>query len=45
MFEVGQEVTVASLFLSLKDPEHDPWVCWRSSSPGDWLGLMLWWCL
>ena len=25
MYEVGQEVAVASLVLSLKDPGHDPW--------------------
>ena len=37
MYEVGQEVAVASLYLSLKDPEHDPGVGWLSSSPvGCW---------
>ena len=41
MYEVGQDVTVASIFLSLKDPGHDPGVGWLSSSPGGWLGLRL----
>ena len=39
MYEVGQEVPVASLFFSLKDPGHDPWVWWLSSAPGGWLEL------
>ena len=42
MYEVGQEVAVASLFLSMQDPVHGPWSSWLSSSPGGWLGL---WCL
>ena len=42
MYEVGQEIAVASFFLSLKDPGHDPGVWWlSSSSPGGWLGLLL----
>ena len=32
VYEVSQEVPVASLFLSLKDPGHDPGVWWLSSS-------------
>ena len=37
LYEVGQEVAVASLFLSLKHPGHDPGVWWLSSSPrGGW---------
>ena len=44
MYEAGQEVAVASLFLSLKDPDA-PGVGWLSSFPGDWLGLRLWWWL
>ena len=31
MYKVSQEVAVASLFLSLKDPRHDPGVLWLSS--------------
>ena len=34
MYEFGQEVAVASLFLSLKYPGHDPVVLWLPSSPG-----------
>ena len=34
MYEVGQEVAVAYLFLSLEDPGHDPGVGRLSSSPG-----------
>ena len=42
MYEVGQEIAVASLVLSLKDPGYDPGVGWLSS-PRGWLGLRLWW--
>ena len=45
VYEIDQEVAVAPLILSLKDPGHDPWVGWLSSSPGGWLGLRLWWWL
>ena len=41
MYEVGQEVAVASLFLYLMDPGYDPGVLWLSSFPGGWLGLRL----
>ena len=34
---VVQEVAVASLILSLKDPRQDPGVWLLSSSPGGWL--------
>ena len=34
MYEVGQEVDVATLFLSLKDSIHDLWDWWLSSSSG-----------
>ena len=33
VYEVSQAVAVASFFLSLKDPGHDPWVWWHFSSP------------
>ena len=39
VYQVGQEVAVASFFLSLKDPGHGPGVGWLSSSPGAWLVL------
>ena len=42
MYEVGEEVALASLNLSLKDPGHDPGIGWLSSSPGGWLGLRIW---
>ena len=38
LYSVSQEVPAASLFLSLKDPVHDPWVGWLSSSPRWWGG-------
>ena len=37
MYDVDQEVAVASLFLSLKNPGHDPGVWWLSSSVVGWL--------
>ena len=43
MYEVGQEVAVAYLFLSLEDPGHDPGVDQFYSSPGGWLGPGLCW--
>ena len=45
VYEFSQEVAVASLFLSLKDPDNDPGVWWISSSTGDRLGLRLCWWL
>ena len=45
VYEVSQEVVVASLFLPLKNPGHDSGVGWVSSSPGGWLGLRLCWWL
>ena len=39
VYVVGQEVVVASLFLSLKYPGHDPGVSLLSPSPGALLGL------
>ena len=41
MYEVGQEVAVAYLFLSLEDPWHDPGVGQLYSSPGGCLGPRL----
>ena len=38
VFEVGQEVAVASVFLSMKTPGHDSGVGWLSSSLGDGWG-------
>ena len=34
VYYVSQEVAVASFFLSLMYPRHDPGVWWLSSSPG-----------
>ena len=39
VYQVDQEVAVASFFLSLKDLGHDPGVWWLSSSSGG-----RWWC-
>ena len=33
-----EEVVVASVFWSLKDPVHEPGVWWHSCSPGAGLG-------
>ena len=41
VYKIRQEVAVASLFLSLKDPGHDPGNWWLSSSPVGWQGLRL----